>query len=781
MEEKPAVKQPGRCKPLIWIILLFASMILAYMVYTSYLGGESDKQHVKEKVNIKTPDGKSPAETEEGSGVKNQDSGFDATDDVEEETTSPIYSIAESKEEEAKGKESEHGDEAKNKDPKSFNEESKEVKEEEKKEEDSGHNEKDSDISAEESETVTGNDESNTEETENGEKEKEQGREETDEGDVENHDQTEVKDTKEDTDQQSNNSEANGDGVERKEDEGFDVKDNGTDNKEDLKVKGDENENKDQETNNSEPNDDKKRKEDEGFEVKDDNTENIEDLKVRGDENKNKDQETNNSEPNDDIKRNEDEGFVPEDLDANKQAENSDNDNNEKREEEKTKNTEITETKDSPENHETKKQNQREDETNLINNDDSNKKEVKTADLKDRIKTLMDAISKRGKDKNDKNDENIKKLTKGLFSYITNPSKANDNKKVENVGDSDKKSNEIDSSEENGVSDDNDDNKRGEQYHDNLDDENDNTNQDIRKIKLQFQVDNDVRTEEFSYNFIHQKTNGFNRARISRSRKCTGRLNDDMFIEKKKLTFLTRIHVFKEANRYSQQRVQSKSKLRARRMEILNALQQNLNNEMIESIHVLVSSSGEASYLNKLELSNSQKLVVVIVPRGILMNTIVSYANICLKDRFVVIGNPDNTLGKGWEDLNFDLLQSKKIMYALTSHSSRKQCFNSQQHPNCDKLDNYGKHHDLFVLYIRKKKVKRPKLELLSHGQMSQNKIGNAMIWVFKHRLGFSVLNPCQILISYRENCVPVTVKQTTVALDEDYMENAIPTNNLWE
>ena len=140
--------------------------------------------------------------------------------------------------------------------------------------------------------------------------------------------------------------------------------------------------------------------------------------------------------------------------------------------------------------------------------------------------------------------------------------------------------------------------------------------------------------------------------------------------------------------------------LNARVMEVLGVLQDNLRHPSIQQIHVLVNDIEAVQYLRRIEFENSGRLVIAPMNESISMKTQLIYAAKCLKDKIVAISHQDNAFGKGWDKLKPEILRKRKVMYALTRHTSlwpNSKCKATKAAASCDRGRTYIGSHDTFV------------------------------------------------------------------------------------
>lgn len=195
----------------------------------------------------------------------------------------------------------------------------------------------------------------------------------------------------------------------------------------------------------------------------------------------------------------------------------------------------------------------------------------------------------------------------------------------------------------------------------------------------------------------------------------------------------------------------------ARQMEVIDVLQSNLLNHVIEIVHMLVWNIETAEYLKSLPLKNSHKLVLRVVGRDVGLKEQFEYASECLQNRIIAISNQDNKLGKGWDNEEYHrILNEGDIMYALTRHAPENSTctWNNWQGTTCDDGMSYYGSHDTFVL-----RAKTWHADLFTEiGRVTPNMVGmeTLLIWVFKNKLNYRILNPCKILFVHHHHCVAI-------------------------
>ncbi len=196
---------------------------------------------------------------------------------------------------------------------------------------------------------------------------------------------------------------------------------------------------------------------------------------------------------------------------------------------------------------------------------------------------------------------------------------------------------------------------------------------------------------------------------------------------------------------------------RWRNMEIINTLASNLKHSHIEEIHILVDSDEAADYLRRMPLENSQRMVIQIMGRTVEMKMQLEYAGRCLQNRIVAVSHQDNLFGEGWENITSSVLISRRLMYALTRHSSHGPCKASKLF-TCDAGSTYVGSHDVFVFHV-KEKFTREMLKPLDNATPNLNGMENVLIWMFEKNFNYTVLNPCPVLIVHHQHCIAIRGK----------------------
>ena len=175
---------------------------------------------------------------------------------------------------------------------------------------------------------------------------------------------------------------------------------------------------------------------------------------------------------------------------------------------------------------------------------------------------------------------------------------------------------------------------------------------------------------------------------------------------------------------------------------------------MIANVHVLVFGEETITYLDSLKLANSHKLRLHSNGKWPTILDQLMYASKYLQGKMVVMCHQDNYIGKGWEKVNHTLLMRKRLMYALTRHPAPSMCPGSATSFNCRENNTYVGSHDAFVFYVRRPIDRKAFIELDVTPNL--NLMENALMWIFKKRLHYTILNPCKVLIVHHMHCIAI-------------------------
>ena len=194
--------------------------------------------------------------------------------------------------------------------------------------------------------------------------------------------------------------------------------------------------------------------------------------------------------------------------------------------------------------------------------------------------------------------------------------------------------------------------------------------------------------------------------------------------------------------------------LEARMAEVVACLQKNLNHELVAFVHLLVFRDGAIAYLQSLNLKRSHKLIIHKMDETPTMLHELMYASKYLQGKMAIVSHQDNYIGEGWEKVDHNILKREHLMYALTRHIPPSKCPATLRAANCGENNLYLGSHDTFVFYVNGSLARHKLVEI----DVTPNTSGveNVLIWIFKERFKYRVLNPCKVLIVYHMHCVPI-------------------------
>ena len=191
----------------------------------------------------------------------------------------------------------------------------------------------------------------------------------------------------------------------------------------------------------------------------------------------------------------------------------------------------------------------------------------------------------------------------------------------------------------------------------------------------------------------------------------------------------------------------------AREAEYRHVLEKNLAHPLVQCVHMLTTNYSKT--LSKFrDLPNMSKLLIAEIPSVSLTSVPFEYISRNLIGRDAMYTNADIYLGEGFELVDPRAMHEQKIMYALTRRvKSEDRCGVNRMYTDTDKCLElpYGYSHDVFLFrlnetfpdgFLRKLQFKLPSLGMET-----------VLIWLFKNKLGYCVLNPCSVLESFHYHC----------------------------
>ena len=114
----------------------------------------------------------------------------------------------------------------------------------------------------------------------------------------------------------------------------------------------------------------------------------------------------------------------------------------------------------------------------------------------------------------------------------------------------------------------------------------------------------------------------------------------------------------------------------------------------------------------------------------------------------VMFANADIYLGSGFENVDPIVMRENKIMYSLTRHVNKNE--ECGERYKCIGAKYVGSH-DTFLFHLTEP-IPESDLKILDY-DLSSRGMENVLMWMFKTKLNYCVLNPCAMLITYHLHC----------------------------
>ena len=194
-----------------------------------------------------------------------------------------------------------------------------------------------------------------------------------------------------------------------------------------------------------------------------------------------------------------------------------------------------------------------------------------------------------------------------------------------------------------------------------------------------------------------------------------------------------------------------------RQEEFNSVLQRNLNHPLTSTLTIVHNDTSLKSYLNNLNLKNSEKLNLVYIAEGASVRNEFLYINRYMLNKVVMILHQDNVLGEGVERINIARFKNENISYSLTRTVEEGACQGDQHSLNyttgvhCKRGGQYGHSHDAFVFSLKQEyPIKTFDVLNFNADTLGQE---SKLIWFFKTILNYRVTNPCLVIHVYHQHC----------------------------
>merc|ERR1712226_398458 len=248
-----------------------------------------------------------------------------------------------------------------------------------------------------------------------------------------------------------------------------------------------------------------------------------------------------------------------------------------------------------------------------------------------------------------------------------------------------------------------------------------------------------------SIQFIHNK---INKAKVAHGECMNETINSSSY--NIKMILLTNF-IYKSVDQYSHSEQEY-----ARIWEIISTIQHNLNHWSVHTVNLFVELQTSVQFLQRIDFENSQKLVIQWVKRDYTLQDILLFVSKCIKGHITAITNSDIRFGKGFEKIRPSYLLDNQLMYTLTRHISlTNKCAVSSRDATCTPgypTSKYIGSHDAFIFHVGS--FNESTFEYLEGVKLGLLGAENLLMWVFKNKLGYRLLNPCFTLFIHHEHCV---------------------------
>ena len=197
--------------------------------------------------------------------------------------------------------------------------------------------------------------------------------------------------------------------------------------------------------------------------------------------------------------------------------------------------------------------------------------------------------------------------------------------------------------------------------------------------------------------------------------------------------------------------------------EYVTALQSNLNHDHVKRIHVLTENTRTLEErLSKHQLTNRSKLLIVERKSTKQLRDVYEYISESLIGVDVIHLNGDIYLGGGFDRVDPVVMRKNKIMYALTRQVKREESC-GQKYGQKDWCHEWKySSHDTFLFHLTEP-IPEAALQYLNFtpGCLGME---NVLMWMFKTKLGYCLLNPCTILETFHLHCSNLRNKRIKVS-----------------
>ncbi len=214
--------------------------------------------------------------------------------------------------------------------------------------------------------------------------------------------------------------------------------------------------------------------------------------------------------------------------------------------------------------------------------------------------------------------------------------------------------------------------------------------------------------------------------------------------------------------------------LARRKEEYRTALRRNLEHSLVSDVHVLTTNAQDTWSLFE-GMPSRDKLTMSEVNSVAMMRDPFEYISQNLVGKDVMFCHPDIYLGSGFDRVDPVVMQQQKIMYSLTRRvaleddcdNKTAKCILAYSSLDLCLEQEYLGSHDAFLLHLDEQ-LPDDVLKELEYN-LSNEGMENALMWVFKKKLNYCILNPCSILEIFHLDCSCVPVNKAYTKDKVDY------------
>ena len=202
-------------------------------------------------------------------------------------------------------------------------------------------------------------------------------------------------------------------------------------------------------------------------------------------------------------------------------------------------------------------------------------------------------------------------------------------------------------------------------------------------------------------------------------------------------------------------------KVHDRLKEEMFVLRKNLQHPLVVNIHVIAANKTLLEKALRKEEIDDKKIIIHDNRRPPTMLEVFRYASDRLMNKIIIVSNGDIYIGSGFNKLNHAIMIEQRIMYTLTRHHAPEG--NCTEGGALCSTAYYGSH-DTFV-FILNEPIPSDVLDELDY-QLGSPGSENRLMWAFKTKLNYCLLNPCFVLKTYHFHCSGVRTSHERININ---------------